>query len=323
MDKKTEKNQKSERNNFDIIGDIHGHSIELVKLLTKLEYTLNSQGFYSHSKDRKVMFVGDFIDRGPGQKAVIKIVKSMVENETALAVMGNHEFNALSYHALDPSTGEPLRSHSEKNTNQHQAFLDEFTDKKELKETLDWFKTLPLFLDLYKIRVIHACWNDGVIASIKDKLDARNCLNDEFLILANEKDTPEFKAIETLLKGPELALPKGCSFKDSDGQNRLKIRIKWWAAEDNSYRTLALVPESNKAEIPVTDAPLDTLAKLQYPEDAKPVFFGHYWFTGKPKKEQKNVACLDYSVAKDGVLTAYRWSNCDAIIKDVFFVQAD
>ena len=47
---------------YDIIGDIHGHADELEKLLEKLDYSW-TDGCYRHS-NRKVIFLGDFIDRG-------------------------------------------------------------------------------------------------------------------------------------------------------------------------------------------------------------------------------------------------------------------
>ncbi|GAC30388.1 metallophosphoesterase [Brumicola pallidula] len=308
--------------NFDIFGDIHGHSCALIELLDKLGYKVNDEGFYKHPF-RMAIFVGDFIDRGPRQKAVIDIVKPMVENGAALAVMGNHEFNAISYHTLHPATGEPLRSHSDNHKKQHQAFLDEFTNDVELKETIDWFKTLPLFLELSSIRVIHACWNDKAIASIQSKLDSRNRLDDAFLIAANEKGSVEFEAVETLLKGLELRLPAGYSFKDSYGQPRHDIRIKWWQTEDRSYRELAIVPKSNKSDMPIDVAPIDDLGDFQYSDNSKLVFFGHYWFQGQPKRLKRNVACLDYSVAKNGALTAYRWSGSDLEIHDRCFIQVN
>jgi hypothetical protein len=48
-----------------------------------------------------------------------------------------------------------------------------------------------------------------------------------------------------------------------------------------------------------------------YPEDAPPLFFGHYWlpFEEVPALMAPNLACLDFSVAKDGALTAYRWDG--------------
>lgn len=47
----------------DFIGDIHGHTVELASLLIKLGYN-NNKGYFSHPEGRKVVFVGDFIDRG-------------------------------------------------------------------------------------------------------------------------------------------------------------------------------------------------------------------------------------------------------------------
>ena len=62
---------------FDIIGDIHGHADQLRALLVGLGYTLHGRG-YRHP-DRKVLFVGDFIDRGPAINDVLEIVRSMVD----------------------------------------------------------------------------------------------------------------------------------------------------------------------------------------------------------------------------------------------------
>jgi hypothetical protein len=41
--------------------------------------------------------VGDFVDRGPHQRDVLKIARDMCEAETASAVLGNHEFNAIAW----------------------------------------------------------------------------------------------------------------------------------------------------------------------------------------------------------------------------------
>ena len=71
---------------YDIIGDIHGHADELVELLAKLGYQ-ESAGCFRHPQSRQAVFCGDFIDRGPNIPDVVRIAKSMVENDAALAVM--------------------------------------------------------------------------------------------------------------------------------------------------------------------------------------------------------------------------------------------
>lgn len=61
--------------------------------------------------ERQMIFVGDFIDRGPQQREVLRIARSMCDAGAARAVMGNHEFNAIGWAAQD-NDGASLRSHS-------------------------------------------------------------------------------------------------------------------------------------------------------------------------------------------------------------------
>ena len=56
---------------FDLIGDIHGQANVLIQLLEKLSYT-KKNNIWQH-ENRKVIFLGDFIDRGDQQKEVINI----------------------------------------------------------------------------------------------------------------------------------------------------------------------------------------------------------------------------------------------------------
>ncbi len=49
---------------------------------------------------------------------------------------------------------------------------------------------------------------------------------------------------------------------------------------------------------------------VPYPEEAKPMFIGHYWLNGsQPNLLHRNIACVDWSVAKSGFLCAYRWDG--------------
>ena len=93
-------NRQDEAGPFDIIGDVHGCFDELVALLEQLDYRIAptdvgdsaGTGFsVNHPQDRKVVFVGDLVDRGPGVANVLKLVMSMVAGGTALCVAGNHE----------------------------------------------------------------------------------------------------------------------------------------------------------------------------------------------------------------------------------------
>lgn len=80
---------------IDFIGDIHGHADKLEELLLKLGYS-RKNGTYSHPR-RKILFVGDYIDRVPKIRETLEIVKAMVESENTIALMGNAENTVFSF----------------------------------------------------------------------------------------------------------------------------------------------------------------------------------------------------------------------------------
>lgn len=93
---------------IDLIGDIHGHADQLEALLQKLGYT-KTNGAYAHP-EHTVLFVGDYIDRGPKIRETLEIVKAMVDSGNAIALMGNHEYNARCFHFQETEGGH-LRKH--------------------------------------------------------------------------------------------------------------------------------------------------------------------------------------------------------------------
>ena len=289
----------------DIIGDIHGHADELVELLNKLGYE-KEDGVYRHST-RKVLFVGDYIDRGPKIKETLEIIRAMVDSGNAIALMGNHEYNALCFHFQETEGGH-LRKHLIKNIIQHYETLKQFQNKqKEYEEYLEWFKTLPLFYETETFRAVHACWDDDNIKYLRKKLmDGR--LTDHLLLQSVKKGTHLNKAIEETLKGREMKMPPGLFFADKDGTERNEIRIKWWEnPAEMTYKSISIEPLDNLPELPIDITNLNTTNF--YSVEDKKVFFGHYWLKGEPSLYKQNICCLDYSVAKQGKLVAYRLDN--------------
>lgn len=71
---------------FDVVGDIHGCLSELRCLLHRLGYTEAG-----HPDSRKVIFLGDLVDRGPDVHGVVTLVTAMVKRGHALCLPGNHE----------------------------------------------------------------------------------------------------------------------------------------------------------------------------------------------------------------------------------------
>ncbi len=291
---------------FDVIGDIHGQHDKLVGLLTLLGYR-DSAGTWCHP-GRTAIFVGDLIDRGPKQLETVDLVRRMVESGSAQCVLGNHEFNAVAWVTPDPDRpGKFLRDHHKPgNRAQHQAFLDVVEGTHLQKDITDWFKTLPLWLDLPGLRVVHACWHQESMDILLPLLGPHQTLTAEAILLGNRKADPVYEAIEVVCKGPEIALPAGLSLKDGEGKVRHEVRVRWWLPEADTFRQAAIVPPGSESAVP--DAPLPPEWK-GHPYTGPPVLFGHYWFSGEPTVISPHFACLDYSVARDGPLVAYRWDG--------------
>jgi hypothetical protein len=303
---------------YDLIGDIHGHADELVQLLERLGYQ-KDQGVYRHP-DRKVIFLGDFIDRGPQVRQVLQIVRAMIDEESALAVMGNHELNALAYHTEDPERpGEYLRPRNAKNEEQHHATTEQFKNEPdELASYLDWFRGLPMWLDLDGLRVVHACWDEQCAKQIAHGLNEHRGITNAFLQSACKEGKTLFAPVEVVLKGKEAALPKGVSFLDENHIVRTKIRTRWYLSRaGQTYRTYALQSDPIPCDVELARSVKEEA--VPYPPADKPVFVGHYWLPPKrPEILAENVACLDYSVAKDGFLCAYRWEGEQKLTNENF-----
>ncbi len=287
---------------YDIIGDIHGYAEPLKRLLEKLGY-IQTDSNWRHP-NRKVIFVGDYIDRGPAIRETLQIVKGMTDTDNAIALMGNHEYNALAYDYEDD--GIPLRKHSIKNNQQHDATLKQFADHpEEWRMYLNWFYTLPLFFEASGIRVVHACWDEDHINWLKE--NKYFTMTVKLLIASHNKKTADYRVIEETLKGKEFNIPEQYAWPDKEGQFRTSNRTKWWIdprANVHGKWLFNCPPEMGSLQITEASKP------YVYPADAPPVFFGHYWLEdGTPVIQEKNIVCLDYSIAKEGSLVGYRWSG--------------
>ncbi|WP_413161181.1 metallophosphoesterase family protein [Capilliphycus salinus ALCB114379] len=123
-----------------IIGDVHGHYDGMMTLLEKLD----------PGQEDRVYFLGDLVDRGPKSAQVVEFVK----NSPYRCLMGNHE--QLMLNAL-PEVG--------KNTQAWQAWLysgghSTIASYQEAgmmpRDHLLWMRSLPVFLDLGDVWLVHA-----------------------------------------------------------------------------------------------------------------------------------------------------------------------
>jgi len=307
---------------YDFIGDVHGYAETLERLLQKMDYRF-IDGCWQHP-ERTAVFVGDLIDRGPENLRTVQLVKAMADNKKALVVMGNHEYNALCFHTSYGHRGY-LRPHNHRTVSQHKDVLDEIEEEgkanQELWQTyLEWFRRLPLFLELEGCRIVHACWDPHCVEYIRSHVvrDDSGRLTDRFLADSSWYGSQAYKAIETLLKGKEIPLPffhRG--IRDRDNNLRKRVRLRWWLPVDRledikTYDQVARVDHQIREKLTGLKLPgrvrkriIHSIKEL----DGIPTFIGHYWFSGEPRLLADTVVSLDYSVARGGPLVAYRFDG--------------
>lgn len=156
--------QRADPSRFDIIGDIHGCADELESLLRALGYAINwseADGGRAVSvtppPGRKVVFIGDLVDRGPRSPDVLRFAMHMVEAGSAYAVMGNHDRKLMRWldgrnvqvsHGLQESIDQLARE-SEAFRNRAKVFLDSLRSH--------------FWLDAGKLAVAHAGLKEEMI----------------------------------------------------------------------------------------------------------------------------------------------------------------
>lgn len=322
-------------NGYDVIGDIHGCADRLEALLSRLGYE-KSGGVWKHP-DRMAIFLGDYIDRGPQILETLNIVRNMREAGAAECLMGNHEFNAICWSTPDPDNpGEYLRRHDEIHTAQHAATLEQLAGC--YQPWVRWMRTLPLWLELgdlggngNRLHMVHACWSQDAMntlingdcggeGTVTGRKDAPCLTETGYLRAGRNRESCEYRAVETLLKGPEIALPSGVVLYDKDGHERNSIRVKWWLGMGETCRDMALAGCDELSSIPEEARPEPDAWQAIAVE--YPTFFGHYWRSPGEgiRLYAPSVACLDFSAVNGGPLVAYRWNRGDTGLRDDRFV---
>ena len=303
---------------YDLIGDVHGCALSLRMLLARLGYR-QVNGIYRHP-ERKVIFIGDIIDRGPHIREALQLVRDMVDAGHAHIVMGNHEYNYLCYMTPHPDRpGEFLREH----TPRHQRILQQTLEQLspyvgEQEEYLNWFQQLPLFIEFERFRVVHACWHQGLIDRFRQQYGG-NQIDREFLYRSAVEDSFEWELMDRLLRGTHLRLPNNEVMVSKDGFRRRFFRTKFWTPDPQYLVDVVFQPDplpAHLARLPISDAQREDL--ICYGPDEKLLFIGHYWRQGAPEPVTSNIACLDYSAVKFGKLVAYRLDDETRILPEKF-----
>jgi hypothetical protein len=119
-----------------VIGDVHGCFDELMDLLAVI----------GAASEDHLVFVGDVIVKGPGNRAVLEFIRQRERCET---IMGNHELLLLRHYR-----GEAVELELA-----HHRTIAELGD--EIAGWMDWVARLPYYIVLGKYVVVHAGLRPG------------------------------------------------------------------------------------------------------------------------------------------------------------------
>lgn len=298
---------------LDIVGDVHGEASALDNLIKQLGY--HEDGY--HPRLRKLVFVGDLVDRGPDSHGVVQRVQRLVQNGNAYCILGNHEINLLIDDIKDGSGWffDERYAQDKKNYGHFQR-----TPEAEKPAVRRFLGSLPVALVRKDIRIVHAAWTRAAIDAVSsvtlgsvteqykmwtfaaESSAQATGLYDRYLRdkqhwaaqLENESTPPpfldsiaEYEAMQQMVN-PLKVLTSGVETRAPEAffagnRWRFSDRVNWWD---------------------------------EYDEDI-PVIFGHYWRLLTPLKlksmprytqmfkdikplawfgKRHNVFCVDYSV---------------------------
>ncbi len=292
---------------YDLIGDVHGCARSLEQLLQLLGYRLRN-GCYRHPC-RQAVFIGDIVDRGTTIREALQLVRTMVEQGSAQIVIGNHEYNCVTYcEPARPGSGRRyLREHNPRHEQQIRATLQQMAPyPDEWQDYLRWFRQLPLYLELPHLRAVHACWDQALIEQLKAQ-GINDLSGDDFLQRSVERGCFEWTVTDRLLRGTHLQLPNNEVMQTAEGFNRHVYRTKFWEQHPQRHQDVVFQPDPLPEHIARQLLSEDDQRKLlHYGAEQLPLFIGHYWREGQPLPITDNIVCLDYSAVKSGKLVAYR-----------------
>jgi calcineurin-like phosphoesterase family protein len=273
----------------DLIGDIHGELDALERLLALLGYAQDG----SHPQDRRLVFLGDLVDRGPDSLGVLKLVQELMAAGRAQCVLGNHELNLLLGKRRE---GNQWFAGETQELRGGGLIPQTLATEQDRLSILAFIAELPLALCSAELRVVHACWDDRSIAKLKlsqnspeacfaewrDRIDlelkregiAQDGLQAD---LRRQNQNPVGVATSGLERSTQQPFWAG-------GRERRVERVAWW----QDYRS------------------------------SVPVVFGHYWrgldaaaplrtagpylFAGaalhEPLGPRQNAYCIDFSVGQ-------------------------
>lgn len=197
----------------DVIGDVHGMIATFRALLAALGYARGGAG-WRHPEGRRVVQVGDLLDRGPDPLGCAELMEELVADGVGEHVLGNHECNALGWFY-------GAREHTDVKRRSFQPTLRHIRDEPARWSRVEAFlRARPLALEGGGRRFVHAAWIPDAVAALPADFSRTEDIRE------TGRGGRLRRAVEAALKGPEGA--PGEPFVDESGAVRRRPRIKWW-----------------------------------------------------------------------------------------------
>ena len=262
---------------LDLVGDIHGEFSALQVLLERLGY--NAEGI--HPAGRRLVFVGDLVDRGPQSVAVLRFVQPLLAAGLAQCLMGNHELNLLRRdrkHGNDWFFGQPSAE-----AVAHFGAC-EWLEPGEQGWVDAMLEPLPLALERPDLRVVHASWCEQSLRWCHERMAAGESrpvaelyaeLDVQVERLAEERGVTAAMEAELLAMGP---FPGASS--------EVPPMRPAYAVHDAFLQMNHPLAVLCSGQEKVSEAPFwangkwrmtDRVAWWRDYRSAVPVVFGHYW----------------------------------------------
>lgn len=296
---------------LDIIGDVHGQFEALQNLLHYLGYSPEGK----HPHGRKIVLVGDLVDRGPDTPAVLDWFMQAHKAGNALMVLGNHELNLLNNEPKDGS-GWFFNCRAERDATNYAPWQRQPENQKN--HIIQFLKQQPIILQRHDLRIVHAAWLPKAIAQLQE----RN--HEDLMTLHQEWEDQYHCCIKHAPWFDDYLEEQRLHAHDLENPNVAPLMLPQTAQHDvyksqaNPFRALTcgievVAPEpffaSGRWRFSVRHAWWDDYY------DNIPVVIGHYWRQWQPSHKlpkhrentftvpphhwhgaRKNVFCCDFSV---------------------------
>ncbi len=257
-----------------VIGDTHGQTEKLSIILDRLRQT--------PVFDRRwVVFIGDFVDRGPDSKAGIEMVLDFIKTHPkTTAVMGNHEFAMCSALGWLPVTetsswGERWIEHynSEKTFSSYGAKVGDLKDLAEKVPAThrDFLTDLPWCVEHPQLLFVHA----GLDPNMPFKVQLRILQQTDYLL-----NRPQWLCEKSFV---EMDPPADCPFTVVSGHvkvDKAVIRPRRILVDttggDSGELSCVLMPEKRVITSAKNEAPIN-LEELSSTNETSSSKWWNFW----------------------------------------------